>query len=77
VVGSIFAFQTFGQIDLLTQGGPLGDDTNVLTYFVVDELRERNNPGSAAVLSIALFGITLLLTLFQLRVLERRVFYGR
>jgi sn-glycerol 3-phosphate transport system permease protein len=76
IVGSIIAFQTFGQIDLLTQGGPL-KRTNVLTYFVYTELRERNNPGTAAVLAIALFGITLLLTLFQMRVLERRVFYAR
>ena len=76
VVGSIFAFQTFGQIDLLTQGGP-GDKTNVLVYFVFTELRERRNPGTAAVLAIALFFITMLLTLFQLRFLERRVHYAR
>jgi sn-glycerol 3-phosphate transport system permease protein len=76
VVGSIFAFQSFGQIDLLTQGGPQ-DKTNVLTYFIVTELRQHQNPGSAAVLSIALFLITLVLTLLQLRFLERRVHYAR
>jgi ABC-type sugar transport system permease subunit len=76
IIGSIFAFQSFGQIDLLTEGGPL-DKTNVLTYFVFEELRERNNPGTAAVLAIALFFITLALTLVQLRVLERRVTYAR
>jgi sn-glycerol 3-phosphate transport system permease protein len=76
VVGSIFAFQTFGQIDLLTQGGP-EDKTNVLTYFIVSELHQHQNPGSAAVLSIALFIITLTLTLLQLRFLERRVHYAR
>ena len=76
IVGSIFAFQSFGQIDLLTEGGPV-DRTNVLTYFVYTELRERNNPGTAAVLAIALFAITLVFTLIQMRVLERRVFYGR
>lgn len=76
VVGTIFAFQSFGQIDLLTEGGPL-KKTNVLTYFIFTELRERNDPGAAAVLAIALFGITLLLTIIQMRVLERRVFYAR
>ncbi len=76
VVGSIFAFQTFGQIDLLTRGGPQ-NKTNVLTYFIVTQLREHQNPGTAAVLSIALFLITLLLTLAQLRLLERRVHYAR
>jgi sn-glycerol 3-phosphate transport system permease protein len=75
VVGSIFAFQSFGQIDLLTQGGPL-KKTNVLTYFIFTELR-RPDDGKAAVLAIALFTITLILTLVQLRFLERRVFYGR
>jgi sn-glycerol 3-phosphate transport system permease protein len=76
VVGSIFAFQTFGQIDILTQGGPLRR-TNVLTYFVYTTLREENNDGKAAVLAVALFSITFVLTLIQMRVLEKRVHYGR
>lgn len=76
VVGSIFAFQSFGQIDLLTRGGPQ-NKTNVLTYFIVTQLREQQNPGTAAVLSIALFLMTLILTLVQLRFLERRVHYAR
>ena len=76
VVGTIFAFQTFGQIDLLTQGGPI-KKTNVLTYYIYSTLRESRDPGKAAVLAIALFVITMLLTLFQLRFLERRVHYAR
>jgi sn-glycerol 3-phosphate transport system permease protein len=76
VIGGIFAFQTFGQIDLLTQGGPL-KKTNVLTYFVYRTLRTESNDGKAAVLAIALFAITMVLTLIQMRVLERRVHYGR
>ena len=39
---AIFAFQTFGQIDLLTQGGPL-KKTNVLTYFIYTELRRPDD----------------------------------
>ncbi|MEX1007095.1 MAG: sugar ABC transporter permease [Acidimicrobiia bacterium] len=74
VIGSIFAFQTFGQIDLLTQGGPL-KKTNVLTYFVYTEL--NSDPGKAAVLAVALFLLTLLLALAQIRLLERRVSYER
>jgi sn-glycerol 3-phosphate transport system permease protein len=77
VVGSIFAFQTFGQIDLLTpRGGPL-NSTNVLTYFIYDQLQFAKNDGKAAVLAIALFGVTLVLTLIQFRFLERRVSYER
>jgi len=74
VIGSIFAFQTFGQIDLLTQGGPL-DTTNVLTYFIYTQIRD--DPGKAAVLAVALFFLTLLLALVQMRLLERRVSYER
>ena len=77
VVGSIFAFQTFGQIDLLTpRGGPL-KTTNVLTYYIYDQLQFSKNDGKAAVLAIALFGVTLLLTLIQFQFLERRVSYER
>lgn len=76
VVGSIMAFQAFGQIDMLTQGGPL-DRTNVLVYAIYDAVFKGQNDGKAAVYAIALFVITLVLTLVQLRLLERRVTYER
>jgi sn-glycerol 3-phosphate transport system permease protein len=76
VVGSILAFQSFGQIDLLTQGGPQ-DRTNVLVYAIYRTVFIENNDGRAAVLAMALFAITIVLTVFQLRVLERRVSYER
>jgi ABC-type sugar transport system permease subunit len=76
VVGGILAFQAFGQIDLLTQGGP-GDHTNVLVYAIYTNVFKSGDEGQAAVLAIALFVITLLLTLVQLRFLERRVQYER
>ena len=75
VVGLIVAFQSFGQIDILTQGGPI-DKTNVLTYFVYTAAFQQGDSGLASVLAVALFGIVLILTLIQFRVLERRVFYG-
>jgi sn-glycerol 3-phosphate transport system permease protein len=76
VVGGILAFQAFGQIDLLTEGGPR-DRTNVLVYAIYRAVFRENNDGKAAVLAIALFVITLVLTLVQLRLLERRVTYER
>ncbi|MGQ0825851.1 MAG: carbohydrate ABC transporter permease [Actinomycetota bacterium] len=78
VVGSILAFQAFGQIDLLTQGGPQ-DNTNVLVYAIYKESAGSTTPneGKAAILAIALFAITMALTLVQLRFLERRVTYAR
>jgi sn-glycerol 3-phosphate transport system permease protein len=76
VVGSILAFHSFGQIDLLTEGGPQ-EHTNVLVYAIYKTVFKENNDGKAAVLAIALFAITLVLTLVQLRILERRVSYER
>lgn len=73
VVLTINAFQSFGQIDLLTQGGPLGR-TNVVVYSIFRQV--PTNPGVASVQAVALFGIILTLTLIQFKVLERRVFYG-
>ena len=76
IVGSILAFHSFGQIDLLTEGGPQ-DHTNVLVYAIYKTVFKENNDGKAAVLAIALFAITLVLTMVQLRLLERRVSYDR
>ncbi len=77
VVGTIYAFQSFGQIDILI--GPQNaafTHTNVLLYYVYNALSVQNNPGLAAVLSIVLFTILLVLTLVQFRFLERRVHYA-
>ena len=45
VVLTINAFQTFGQVDLLTQGGPL-HSTELLVYHVFQ--RTSNDPSTAA-----------------------------
>ena len=73
VVLTIQAFQSFGQVDLLTQGGPLGS-TRVLIYDIFRTT--SNDPSTAAAKAVVLFLVLLTLTLIQLRVLERRVFYG-
>ncbi len=77
VVSTIYAFQSFGAIDIL-----IGYDnasrlhTNVLIFNIVNTLQEENNPGAAAIMATVLFLITLGLTLLQLRFLERRVHYA-
>jgi ABC-type sugar transport system permease subunit len=73
VVLSINSFQTFGQVDLLTQGGPL-HSTQLLVYDVFK--KASDTPSTAAVEAIVLFAIILVLTLVQLKVLEKRVHYG-
>lgn len=74
VVLTISAFQSFGQIDLLTAGGPL-DSTRVIVYSIFSDAR-AGDLGLASAQATMLFVILLALTLVQFRVLERRTFYG-
>jgi sn-glycerol 3-phosphate transport system permease protein len=74
VVGVIFAFQAFGQFNILTNGGPV-DSTNVVLYSIYQEAFQNFRVGAASVQALALFVIMLGLTLVQFRLLERRVFY--
>jgi ABC-type sugar transport system permease subunit len=76
VVGGILAFRAFGQIDLLTEGGPV-QKTNVLVYAIYRQVFRNNNDGVAAVYAIALFLLVMMLTFIQMRFLERRVTYAR
>jgi sn-glycerol 3-phosphate transport system permease protein len=76
VVGGILAFRAFGQIDLLTEGGPV-QKTNVLVYAIYRQVFRNNNDGVAAVYAIALFLLVMALTFVQMRFLERRVTYAR
>lgn len=77
VVATIYAFQTFGQINILI--GPSNaafEHVNVLVYNIVDTIQIAKTPGQAAILSIVLFLLTLGVTLLQMRLLERRVHYA-
>jgi len=74
VVLTINAFQSFGQIDILTEGGPQ-ESTNVLVYSLVQTL--PIDPGGASAQAVALFCIIGLLSFVQFWWLDRRVHYGR
>lgn len=75
VVLSIHAFQSFGQVDLLTQGGP-DDSTNIIVYDIFQTAFENRNAGVAAAEAVFLFLITMTLTLLQFTFFERRVHYA-
>jgi sn-glycerol 3-phosphate transport system permease protein len=78
VIGVIAALQSFGAIDILIgQGQVVYTHTNVLINYIYDSIFYDRNFATAACLSIALFFITLLVTVAQFRLLERRVHYGR
>ncbi len=74
VVGVIFAFQSFGQIHILTRGGPL-DSTTVIVYSIYREAFLHYNVGLASAQAIVLFVIVLLLTMAQFVAAQRWVFY--
>jgi sn-glycerol 3-phosphate transport system permease protein len=74
VVLVIFAFQAFAQVDILTGGGPAGA-TETLVWKIFNS-QEPINQGTGAVMAIGLFGITLVVTIIQFVLLERRVHYG-
>jgi sn-glycerol 3-phosphate transport system permease protein len=78
VVATIYAFQSFGAVDILIGFQNAARlHTNVLIYEIVNTLQMENNPGAAAIMATVLFLITLGLTLLQMRFLERRVHYAR
>ena len=75
VILTINAFQSFGQIDLLTQGGP-SDSTNVIVYSIYQEAFQNRNAGVASAQAVILFLIVLVLSLVQFSFFERRVHYA-
>ncbi len=77
VVSTIQALQSFGQIHILTRGGPDGS-TRTLVYSIY-ELAFANGSsdfGLASAQALVLFVVVLACTAVQFGVLERKVFYG-
>lgn len=74
VVNIIQAFQSFGQIKLLTQGGPV-ESTNVMIYSIYRDAFFNYRFGSAAAQSVILFVIIMILTLIMFRVEKKGVKY--
>src|SRR5215207_7536529 len=72
------AFQAYGEIDLLTDGGPSpGDSTTTLTYLTYgSESIIAGNDGLRAATAVLLFGVLLVLSMVQLSVIGKRVHYG-
>ena len=67
VVNIIQAFQSFGQIKILTEGGP-NETTNVIVYSIYRDAFFNYRFGSAAAQSVILFFIVMLITLVMFRI---------
>jgi sn-glycerol 3-phosphate transport system permease protein len=67
-------FETFGLIDVVTQGGP-GNATNILVYEVFQTGFVGQDLGDSAAQSVILMALVVIMTIIQFRFLERRVNY--
>lgn len=74
IVSVIGAFQAFGQIHILTKGGPI-NSTNVIVYSIYQDAFVNFRFGIGSAQALILFLIILALTVLQFKVLEKRVHY--
>lgn len=75
VVNIIQAFQSFGQVKVLTMGGP-GESTNLIVYSIYRDAFFNYRFGSAAAQSVILFVIIMILTLLMFKVEKKGVNYS-
>jgi sn-glycerol 3-phosphate transport system permease protein len=73
-ISVINAFQTFGQIDMLTKGGPV-NETNLIVYSIYREAFVNYQYGTASAQAVVLFIIILVMTVIQFKLGERKVHY--
>ena len=76
VTGTIHALQSFGQIHILTKGGPQ-DSTTTLVYSIYEQAFANNNSnfGYASAQAVVLLIIVVVVSVVQFGILERKVFY--
>ena len=74
VVNIIQAFQSFGQVKILTQGGP-GESTNLIVYSIYRDAFFNYRFGSAAAQSVIHFLIIMALTLVMFKIEKKGVSY--
>lgn len=74
VVSVMNAFQSFGQIHILTKGGPAGS-TEVFVYSIYKEAFVNYQFGTGSAMALVLFAIILLITWIQFRFVEKKVHY--
>lgn len=75
VVSVIHSFESFGQIHILTGGGPYGK-TNTLVYNLYLDAFVNFRSGYASAQAVILFLVILVATAVQFRFAKKRVHYG-
>lgn len=74
IIGVINSFESFGQIDILTQGGPV-NSTNLIIYSIYQDAFHYGSFGYASAQAVVLFVIMLIVTLIQFKLGEKKVHY--
>ena len=76
VVTTIISLQSFGQIHILTRGGPANSTTTLVYAIYYNSFAFGNsNFGLSSAMAVVLFAIVVAITAAQFGLLERRVFY--
>ncbi len=74
VMTTLFSFQVFATVQILTMGGP-SNATNVMVFFVWQEAFKFFNTGVASSAATVLFTMMLVLTVFMVRIVQQKVHY--
>ncbi|MFN3461930.1 MAG: carbohydrate ABC transporter permease, partial [Oceanibaculum sp.] len=75
VITAIRSFRVFESVAVMTQGGP-GNASQVLLYTMYTEGFQFFRSGYASAITVVFLAFVLLLTLIQVKVIERRVHYS-
>jgi ABC-type sugar transport system permease subunit len=75
VTGILSSFQTFDLIHVLTRGGPV-DATSTMVYYLYEQGFIAFKAGNAGVAAVLQFIVLFVVTLIQIRYVERRVTYA-
>ncbi|MBX7213313.1 MAG: sugar ABC transporter permease [Thermoflexales bacterium] len=74
IIAVINSFQSFTQVHVMTQGGPVGS-TTVIVYYLYQQAFQQFNMGYGSAIAMVLFAIILVLTVIQFRLLGGKVQY--
>lgn len=75
IISTINAFQAFTQFNvLIANEGPNGS-TNVMVFSLFSAFFKDNRYGFASAIAVVLFGVLLIMSVVQFRLLDRRVHY--
>lgn len=72
IMGVINSFQVFGQVYVMTQGGPIGK-TNVIVYYLYEKAFQFFEMGYASAVGFVLFMMIFVVTLVQFKYVDKKL----